>query len=290
MNCIKCAIRFNPYFITPYDLNYMQVKDNRVSRPFHKIPRRLLWGILCTVIIGYCYVFYSNFVKPYSYRWKALYGEVKYPKGTVRGLDVSHYQNDINWIRLKKDKIQNSPISFVFIKATEGSDGIDPTFHFNFNKAKECGFIRGAYHFFTTQSSGFDQAVHFCNNVHLEDGDLPPVLDVEVDMEMSSLEEKTLNELINWLTVVENHYRVKPIIYASYRFKTKYLNAPIFNDYPYWVAHYYVDSLEYEGKWNFWQHTDAGHVDGIDGYVDLDLFNGNAEMLSQMCISKYSEK
>ena len=265
----------------------MQAKDNNISRPFRKIPRKLLWGILWVVIIGYCYVFYSNFVKPYSYRWKALYGEVKYPKGSVRGIDVSHYQNDINWSLLKKDNIQNSPVSFVFVKATEGSDGIDPTFQRNFSNAKKAGLIRGAYHFFTTQSSGFDQAVHFCDNVKLEQGDLPPVLDIEVDMEMSSQEEKTLNEIINWLTVVENHYRVRPIIYASYRFKTKYLNAPLFNDYPYWVAHYYVDSLEYEGKWNFWQHTDAGHIDGIEGYVDLDLFNGNAEMLKQMCISKY---
>ena len=265
----------------------MPVSKTNISRPFHKIPRSFLWGLLCIVIIIYCYLFYSNFVRPYSYRWKALYGEVKYPKGEIRGLDVSHYQKNIDWPKLKRFKIQNSPISFVFIKATEGKDGVDPTFENNFLKAKESGIIRGAYHFFTTQSSGYEQAMHFCNNVELENDDLPPVLDIEVDMEMAGNEEKTLNEIINWLTIVENYYRIKPILYASYRFKTKYLNAPIFDHYPYWVAHYYVDSLEYDGNWSFWQHTDAGHVDGIDGYVDIDLFNGNADCLKKMCISQY---
>jgi len=265
----------------------MQENNSRIKRPFRKIPRSFLWTVLCGVIICYCYVFYSNFVRPYSYRWKALYGEVKYPNGSVRGLDISHYQKDIIWNNLKKATIQNSPVSFVFIKATEGSDGIDPKFQFNFQSAKECGIIRGAYHFFTTQSSGADQAEHFCNVVRLQEGDLPPVLDIEVDMEMAGHEEKTLNEIINWLTIVENHFRIRPIIYASYRFKTKYLNAPVFDSYPYWVAHYYVDTLEYDGKWSFWQHTDAGHIDGIDGFVDIDLFNGNVEQLRKMCISRH---
>lgn len=262
----------------------MQELNSHIKRPFQKIPKGLLWGVLCAVIITYCYLFYDNFVKPYSYRWKALYGETKYPKGAIRGLDISHYQKMISWELLKASKIQNAPVSFVFIKSTEGRDGYDPRFEENFQKAKDLGLIRGAYHFFTTKSSGYEQAVNFCDRVELETNDLPPVLDVEVDMEIADNEEKILNEIINWLTYVENHYRIKPIIYASYRFKTKYLNSPIFDVYPYWVAHYYVDSLEYDGKWAFWQHTDAGHVNGIDGFVDIDLFNGDMDKLKQMCI------
>ena len=261
--------------------------NNNISRPLHKIPRSILWIFLCTVIVIYCYLFYSNFVKPYSYRWKALYGEVAYPKGYIRGIDISHYQKNINWTKLRNHIIQDVPICFIFIKATEGKDGVDPTFDINFEKAKDNKIIRGAYHFFTTQSSGLEQAQHFCDKVHLQDNDLPPVLDIEVDMEIGGPEERILNEIVNWLTFVENHYRIKPIIYASYRFKTKYLNDPFFDQYPYWVAHYYVDSLEYEGNWAFWQHTDAGHVDGIDGYVDIDLFNGNLAKFNQMCISKH---
>ena len=73
---------------------------------------------------------------------------------------------------------------------------------------------------------------------------------------------------------VEKHYSVTPILYTGYKFRTSYLNTPDFDHYPYWIAHYYVDTLEYKGEWAFWQHTDAGRVDGINGDVDINVFNG----------------
>lgn len=221
---------------------------------------------------------------PYSYRWKALYGEVKYPSGGLRGIDISHYQKEINWQMLQNGKIQDSPLTFVFIKATEGKDEFDEFFNFNFKNARKYNITRGAYHFFTTQSSGYDQAKFFCEKVKLQEGDLPPVLDIEIDMDALYDKDQTKQEILNWLSVVENQYQVKPIIYASYRFKQRYLSDPVFNQYPYWIAHYYVDSLEYDGSWAFWQHTDVGRVDGINGYVDIDMFNGTMDKLKQLTV------
>ena len=122
----------------------------------------------------------------------------------------------------------------------------------------------------------------------LEEGDLPPVLDIEISMDETSDAEshKTKNEILKWLAYVENHYRVKPLIYASYRFKENYLNDSIFNQYPYWIAHYYVDSLEYTGDWVFWQHTDVGKINGIEGLVDIDLFNGSINSFRKLQIKK----
>jgi lysozyme len=89
-----------------------------------------------------------------------------------------------------------------------------------------------------------------------------------------------------WLDIVEQHYHVKPIIYTYYKFKTQYLSGEEFNQYPYWIAHYYVDKVEYEGQWKFWQHTDVGRLPGIKGYVDLDIYNGSFYDLQQLCISR----
>ena len=47
---------------------------------------------------------------------------------------------------------------------------------------------------------------------------------------------------------------------SYYKFKEQYLSAPVFDDYPYWIAHYYVDKVQYKGKWKFWQHTDVGKL------------------------------
>ena len=72
--------------------------------------------------------------------------------------------------------------------------------------------------------------------------------------------------------------------YTYYKFKLDYLNDSVFNQYPYWIAHYYVDSLKYEGDWKFWQHTDAGSLPGIKGPVDFNIYNGSFYDLRQMTI------
>ena len=135
------------------------------------------------------------------------------------------------------------------------------------------------FFFFT---DALKQADFFIRTVKLTSGDLPPVLDVEVT---GRKEKKELQQGIKrWLDRVESHYGVKPILYTSYKFKTRYLDDSIFNAYPYWIAHYYVDSVKYQGKWDFWQHTDVGSVPGIKEDVDLNVFNGSLEELKKLTI------
>ena len=175
------------------------------------------------------------------------------------------------------------PIRFVIIKSTEGDSHIDTKFRDNFSNAKEYGFIRGVYHFWSNKSSARRQAYFFLAMVHLQPGDLPPVLDVEHKPKNISTEEFQQN-ILTWLHIVEDRYHVKPIIYTYYKFKDQYLSDSRFDDYPYWIAHYYVNQMEYQGAWKFWQHTDAGRLPGIKGYVDLDIYNGSFYDLQQLLI------
>ena len=162
-----------------------------------------------------------------------------------------------------------------------GGDFSDTAFVHNFNEARKNGFIRGAYHFYNPKTDALRQADFFIRSVKLEPGDLPPVLDIET---RSDNMDKLRRDLKIWLRRIENYYKVKPILYTSYKFKTRYLNDSVFNSYPYWIAHYYVDSVEYQGEWKFWQHTDVGRLPGIDEQVDLNVFNGNMEELKSMTI------
>lgn len=235
---------------------------------------RYLLGVL--VVMVFVSGFYYFFIRPYAYRWKPCYGLKGYgvcmPAGyQVHGIDISHYQGDINWKMLKQTHQGQFPIEFIFMKATEGGDFSDRRFVANFDSAKAHGFIRGAYHFYNPKTDANKQADFFINSVKLEPGDLPPVLDIE---KKGRDVKKLQDDLKIWLRKVENHYGVKPIIYASYKFKTRYLNDSVFNSYPYWIAHYYVDSVRYQGQWKFWQHTDVGTLPGIEEKVDLNVFNG----------------
>lgn len=246
------------------------------------MPSYILLIALTLIAIVYIAFFYKTFVGPYSFRWKALYGNVTYPKGEVRGLDISHYQGDIDWDKLRNAQLQGVPVSFIFVKATQGTNIWDENFNRNFHNAKKNNITRGAYHYFSPYTSGKEQARFFCKIVQLDEHDLPPVLDVE---EVGNLTTPQLQrEVLRWMDAVEKHYGVTPILYTGYKFKTTHLNTPDFDKYPYWIAHYYVDSLQYKGQWAFWQHTDAGKVEGIKGNVDINLFKGDYQDLMDMTI------
>lgn len=260
-------------------------KRKNVSKRW-EVPLWLYYVLMGIVAVVFVAVFYYFFIRPYAYRWKPCYGLKGYgvcmPYGyNVHGLDISHYQGDIDWNILVHTQQSQFPIRFIFMKATEGGDFADKRFIANFDSAKANGFIRGAYHFYNPKTDALKQAEFFINSVRLEKGDLPPVLDIEKKVKNM---DKLRDDLKLWLTCVEEHYGVKPIIYASYKYKTRYLNDSVFNSYPYWIAHYYTNSVEYKGDWLFWQHHDAGMLPGIDEQVDLNIFNGSLQQLDSLRI------
>ena len=267
-------------------------KRNNKKKKQKEMPSwcKYLLGFL--IVVVFSGVFYYFFIRPYAYRWKPCYGMKGYgvcmPHGyKVHGIDISHYQGNINWKMLEQTRQGQFPVQFIFMKATEGGDYPDKRFVANFDSAKAHGFIRGAYHFYNPKTDADKQADFFINSVKLEPGDLPPVLDIE---KKSKDIKKLQADLKHWLRRIENHYGVKPIIYASYKFKNRYLNDSVFNSYPYWIAHYYVDSVQYKGDWKFWQHTDVGTLPGIKEQVDLNIFNGGLEGLDALRIKEKGGK
>ena len=250
---------------------------------FRRFPAWLVWLGGALIATAYICFFYYTFVSPFSFRWRAIYGNPAYPEGyDVRGIDISHYQERINWEKLRNASIGDAPVSFVFIKATEGEKLFDDNFNRNFANAKRNDLIRGAYHFFVPGIDPRRQAEFYLKMALLEPGDLPPVLDIEKKGDLTP--EQLRRDVRIWFDVVEKEYGVKPILYTSYKFKMQFLNTPEFDAYPYWIAHYYVEKLAYKGTWTFWQHTDCGKLSGIKGYVDCNIFNGSLQDLQSLTL------
>jgi lysozyme len=198
----------------------------------------------------------------------------------VHGIDVSHYQSNINW-----DSIVAQNISFAFVKATEGETFEDSLYSSNWPEMKRVGIKRGAYHFFRPSLSVYKQAKNFIDNVRLEIGDLPPVLDVEVDDGAS--EELVVFRIKTWLEMIEHHYKVTPIIYTNISYFNKFIAGNL-DEYPIWIARYSYNEpqLAFNKQWDFWQYGNRGRLNGIEGDVDFNVFNGNHEQLASFCISK----
>jgi GH25 family lysozyme M1 (1,4-beta-N-acetylmuramidase) len=203
----------------------------------------------------------------------------------LEGIDVSHYQNTIDWT-----KVAAAGKKFAIIKATDGliqngSLFVDPQYATNHARAKAVGLWTGAYHYARPDTSPNDaivEANHFVSIMNLGVGDLIPALDLE---ESGGLSVAALQAWVTaFLGQVTAKIGARPMIYTSPNFwKTAMGDTRALADAGYatlWVAHWGVASptvpaQNWGGRgWTFWQYTSDGSVPGIAGRVDLDRFNG----------------
>ena len=199
----------------------------------------------------------------------------RYP---IKGVDVSAYQGIIDW-----ETLSQQDISFVFIKATEGSSFVDRNFAYNYKEAQTTGLRVGAYHFFSYDSEGGTQAENFIRTVEPCGGMLPPVIDLEFygdKRENPPLQADVRRELDIFIDIVSEYYGMKPIIYATEKSYSLYLDGA-YEDYDIWIRNVFVPPGLSDGRdWTFWQYTDKGHLEGYQGdeeYIDINVFRGTKE-------------
>ncbi len=196
----------------------------------------------------------------------------------IRGVDVSKYQGDVDFSRLK-----NAGVHYVFIRATEGITYQDPDYQSNHAKAKAAGLKVGVYHFYETNDDPMYQLKNFTQQVSLSAGDLAPVIDIE---KLHQKDDKNLTDSLRlFLNALEAHYGIKPIIYTGKNFANQYLTD--FGDYPLWLAEYQVKQPQVPvgwSHWTFWQWSQSGTVSGVEGNLDMDRFNGDEEKLNRLLV------
>ncbi|KFF10241.1 glycoside hydrolase [Chryseobacterium soli] len=200
------------------------------------------------------------------------------------GFDISHYQNkeDINWDSLSIGN-KTIPLEFVVMRATMGNRNADKHFGEFWGLAKKHDLIRGAYHFYRADEDPVIQANNFLENVKLESGDLPPILDIE-KIPKRKTNKKLIEDLKVWCKIVEEAYGEKPIIYTYYHYYKDFLKGE-FDDYPLWLANYNdVPTPSPDSNWDFWQFTENGIVHGINTKVDLDIYNGSTWSLKRLTL------
>ncbi len=199
----------------------------------------------------------------------------------IQGIDVSHFVGDVDWSTVKEQgKL------FGFAKASEGLHTNDAQFANNWSGMKNAGVLRGAYHFYHPNESPDDQATHFLGQMgELQDGDLPPVLDLEVTDGESNISAGVLT----WLQKVEDATGRRPILYVGGPFSNENLTGIEFAKYPLWLPEYGVSTprvgdIWKEAGWTFWQYSESGDVEGAPGgrgSTDLDVYNGSLDDLKK---------
>jgi len=197
------------------------------------------------------------------------------------GIDVSQYQGKILWdsVHLINQKF---PIDFIFVRATMGEKARDSKFQRNWDGVNSINKLRGAYHYFRPNENSIKQANNFIRTVNLKPGDLPPVLDIEERPSSQSMDSLRVG-LKRWLDRVEEHYNVRPIVYSGDSYFTDFLEKE-FKDYKLWIANYNFWVESPKAHWDIWQFSEKGSVNGINGFVDLNMYESNVEDLEKLSI------
>ena len=227
--------------------------------------------------------------------WKTgrfLGEKLRYTADRIYGIDISRHQHEkgrkrfgINWKQLRITYLgqrhpsggQTFPVSFVYIKSTEGTTIRNRYFMSDYAKAKQQGLHVGAYHFFSLKTPALAQAAFFVSHTLFRKGDFPPVLDVEpTDAQIASIggDEVLMQRIRTFMEYVEQRTHMRPILYVNQMFINKHMQnaTDIKQNYNVWIARY--GEYKPDVKLVYWQLSPEGRVSGINGPVDINVFNG----------------
>lgn len=187
----------------------------------------------------------------------------------AEGIDISHHQHHIDW-----DQVATEPISYVYIKATEGRGFVDDRYVRNVSEAHRVGLSVGSYHFYRPNTNWQEQFANMIAVVKVEEQDLVPLIDVEDRGRVS--ESKFIEDLKLFVEAVERHYGKRPLIYSGQNFYNRYLSGH-FPQHQFMIARYNSDRpLLSDGKdYIIWQYSESGRIPGIRTAVDRSRIIGD---------------
>ena len=274
----------NPHF--PLPLWYTTVMARRdTAKKKKKSGRKALLIILCVLLalgLGAYAVLQHMLAEDQKLMEEKLATLPETPNDglpyEVRGVDVSIYQGDMDWKKLREEGY-----TFAFIKATEGSNHVDDAFAVNWEEAEEAGVYTGAYHFLSLDSDPVKQAENFISHVPAHEDMLPPVIDVELYgkyLDHPPTIEQVDAQLEPLLTALKDEYGLAPIIYTSSDMYLQYFAGKYYNAF--WISDPTFPKELPDGRlWTFLQYDLNGDSEAIDDAymraLDLDVYYGTKE-------------
>lgn len=186
----------------------------------------------------------------------------------VKGIDISEFQSNVNY-----EKVKNDGIRFVIIRCGYGmNDKSQDDVEF-MNHIKECERLNipfGIYlmSYANTLEKAKSEAEHILRLAKGHNPSLGLWYDVEDNNTSGKVSKETLKNIINTFCNTVKNAGYKVGIYASLNWLDKKIDKQIKEDYPIWVAQY-NNECQYDGEYVLWQYTSSGKVNGISGRVDM---------------------
>lgn len=196
---------------------------------------------------------------------------------TIPGIDVSYYQGDIDW-----QKVKDSGIEFAIIRlgyrgyGEEGKLVEDKYFHKNIQGALRAGLDVGVYFFSQaiTVEEAVEEAEYVLQRIKNYDLTMPVVYDweyVSEEARTANMDRRTLTDCYLAFCGKVEEAGYTPMPYFNTYQSRDLMNLVELEAYPFWLA-LYSSRMTFPYRIEMWQYTDSGKVPGIEGNVDLNLF------------------
>ncbi len=185
----------------------------------------------------------------------------------LSGIDVSHYQGDINWKAVKEYGIE-----FAFIKCLQGKSRVDEYFHTNMKNAIANDIPVGVYVY--SKAKTIDDAVAEAKRVIKECSQYKLTYPVVFDFESKHFEDMSLamrGKIIDaFCQTILSDSKYIPMLYSSRYWLMHMIPAEVVKKYDIWLAEYTTGKPKYTGDYKIWQYG-VGKVTGIIGDVDMNI-------------------
>jgi GH25 family lysozyme M1 (1,4-beta-N-acetylmuramidase) len=198
-------------------------------------------------------------------------------RGGSIGIDVSTWQDNIDWAKVKAAGIDFAFIRLGFRGYSSGKMVLDNKYHQNMRGATAAGIKVGVY-FFTqaiNEREAVEEASMCLEMVKGYNVRYPIAIDIEYSGSSSGRANSLTNDqrtkiCIAFCETIRNAGYI-PSIYANKYYLTSMLNTGQFSSsYVIWLAHY-TSQTDYKGRYEIWQHSSTGKVNGISGNVDMNI-------------------
>lgn len=182
-----------------------------------------------------------------------------------KGIDVSVWQGDIDFYKVKK-----SGIDFVIIRAGYGNGNKDKWFEENYRKAKAAGLDAGAYwySYAASVSDAFDEALSAAKVLKGKTFEYPIYFDIEEQKQISKGQDFCSSLISTFCSKMETLGYFAGF-YTSLSAALHAVSPAVRKRYAFWIAQW-NDRCTYDGAYGLWQYSSKGSVDGISGRVDMD--------------------
>lgn len=189
----------------------------------------------------------------------------------ITGIDLSNHSGKVDFKKLKKESID-----FIYFKVSEGENHKDKSFEKYYQNALKNDFLIGYYHFYRFDKNPIKQAQFFVKQLNGKKHRLSLVIDVEEwGNRIIKPKKQIIKDIGIFITMVEKLSNKKIMIYTNESGYKTYIKKE-YADYATWICSF-KKTTKINDKWTLWQHSHKARYDSVEGWVDLNTFNGSRE-------------